>query len=88
MKRRRPLNVSDLDLGLMNDLGNIFKELETNPNDIDDLKRFMDSGRPNQLLQYWSLCGEVSINLSKEASLKILIIFSSLVSMTCFQKQQ
>jgi hypothetical protein len=59
MKRQRPLNPSDLDQGLMEELKKILTDLESNTNNTAPLQRFLEIGRGDQVLQYWSLCGEV-----------------------------
>lgn len=59
MKRQRPLNPSDLDQGLMEEIKKILADLEINTDNIAPLQRFLEIGRGDQVLQYWSLCGEV-----------------------------
>lgn len=61
MKRRRPLNPTDLDRGLLDELSSLLTGLEENNSNTEPLKHFLETGRGDQLLQYWSTCGEVSL---------------------------
>lgn len=57
--KRRPLNVSESDRGLLPELNTLIRGVDENSSNTDPLKYFLETAKGDQLLTYWAACGEV-----------------------------